>query len=54
MSANNENETSKETQDTASVIQKILIEMGKSPDTYKQYAEKTVEESMIVNWQGMC
>lgn len=44
MSTYNENETSKEMQDTASVIQKILIKMGKSPDTYKQYAEKTVEE----------
>ena len=44
MNTYNENETCKETQDTASVIWKILVEMGKSPSTYKNYAEKTVEE----------
>lgn len=44
MSTYSENKTCKETQDTASVIWKILMEMGKSPSTYKKYAEKTVEE----------
>ena len=42
MSTYNENDKSKTNQE--SIIQKILIEMGKSLDTYKQYAEKTVEE----------
>ncbi len=44
MSTYSENNRSEETQDSVSVIQKILIEMGKSPSTYKKYAQKTVEE----------
>ena len=42
MSTYNENDKSKTNQE--SIIQKILIEMEKSLDTYKQYVEKTVEE----------
>ena len=38
------NGRSEETQGSVSAIQKILTEMGKSPNTYKKYAQKTVEE----------
>ncbi len=44
MSTYSENDKSEETQGSISVIQKILTEMGKSPNTYKKYAEKTVIE----------
>lgn len=44
MSTYSENGRSKETQGAVSVIQKILIEMGKSPSTYKNMQKKQLKK----------